>query len=157
MASIGEALAAQWDRTWLMFLDAVAKFPDDQWRAEVPGELAPARSALHLVETVDFYRGEGPEGYAWGARFRVDWEGSPAQQLPGAGEVVVWAEELRAIVDAQLRAMSDEEFLTAPNPYAWTGANRLEHWLYGIRHFHQHLGELHGLLRRRGLPLEDWH
>jgi hypothetical protein len=156
MATIGEALAAQWERGWLMLADALGRFPDDQWRAEPGAEIAPARSALHLVETVDFYRGETPE-YAWGARFGTDWEGSAVGGLPSAADITTWAEEIRAAVDARLRAMSDEEFLAAPNAFYWTGSSRLEHWLYSLRHLQHHLGELHGQLRARGLELEDWH
>lgn len=155
VATISEGLAAQWDRAWMMLLDALSKFPEEEWRAERGQELSPARVAFHTVEPVDFYRGEGPAGYR--LRFPVDWEDGPSEELPSAGELADWARELRAAVDAQLRAMSDAELLSAANPYPWTGANRLEHWLYGLRHLHHHLGELHGMLRRRGLPLEEWH
>lgn len=157
MGTIGEALAAQWDRGWQMLLDAFGRFPDDQWRAEPGTEVAPVRTALHAVAVVDFYRGAGPDSYTRDPRAKGDpWQTS-ADDLPSTSELTSWAGELRVAVDARLRAKPDEGYLTEANPFPWTGANPLEHWLYGLRHVQHHLGELHGQLRARGLELEDWH
>jgi hypothetical protein len=157
MATIGESLAAQWDRGWQMLLDAFGRFPDDEWRRETPPEWAPVRLATHVIACVDFYRYPGEDAYKRDPRLKGDPLLAPTADLPSTAEMLAWAEELRAAVDARLRAIPDEGFLTEANPFPWTGANPLEHWLYGLRHVQHHLGEMHGQLRARGLELEDWH
>lgn len=156
MGAIGTALADQWDRAWKMYLDAAAKFPADEWIREADSEHCPGRQAVHLVEATAFYCGQTPDEYVCPYPELEEWQEVAVTTLPLPEVLATWAEEVRATIGGQLRGATDESLLAPGNAFHWTGANRMEHWIYVLRHHHQHLGELQATLRRRGLELGDW-
>jgi len=154
MPPIGESVAAQYARCWDMLRDVVEKTPEARWQADADPQLTPARWALHALDAVDAYQARSLDSMNWGSRF-CDWKGGTAEELPSRGQLLEYLDEVAARLDERLRAMTDEEMLLPP-PFHWTGATYLEHWLYGLRHTHSHLGELNMLLRLAGDDTGLW-
>jgi len=152
---LGNALAEQFDRAWEMLIATVQRCPPERWGAGARPDLVPARWALHAVETVDFYAQDAPDGFAWGGRFGVDWEGAEAAELPSQEQIVDYAQDVRYALARWLRASSDDDLL-ADSAFPWCGATVLERVLYALRHTHQHVGELTMLLRVDGAHADDW-
>lgn len=156
MTTIGSELADQLDRALKMLRDAIDQCPDDLWRAGEADELAPARWALHSVETLDYYMGDYSGKFRFGHRFGVDWE-APRATLPGRSDVLTYLEELASTVVTKLRAASDER-LMAPPRYPWTGQTTVGQIVYAIRHTHHHIGQIDMILRQsgKGQIQPDW-
>lgn len=153
MATIGEGLANQFERTWWMLKDVIRKVPEDRWCADGNPKLTPALWVLHAVEAVDAYR-QDPTGPDWRPRFG-DWEALSAEDLPSREVVLGYLDEVAEGLDAMLRGMTDKELLSAA-AYDWMGPTELERWLYALRHTHSHLGELNMLLRTWGQESGGW-
>ena len=154
MPTIGESTAAAFGRCWEMLRDVVGKTPEERWRADTTPQLTPARWALHAVQAVDAYQCTSLDEVNWTPRF-CDWEAGSAEELPSREQLLDYLDDVAASLDARLRGMTDDEML-APSPFPWTGATYLEHWLYGLRHTHSHLGELNMLLRTAGDETGIW-
>jgi hypothetical protein len=148
MSTIGESFAAQYARCWEMLRDVVDRTPEDRWRPDDNPQLTPARWALHAVQAVDAYRNTSLEEVDWTPRF-CDWESGSPEELPTREQLLAYLDEIASALDTRLRGMADAEML-APSPFHWTGASYVEHWAYGLRHTHSHLGELNMLLRLAG-------
>jgi len=55
MQTTGQALANQFGRAWEMLRATILRIDDVTWqRVDSPGRIA-ARSAVHAIETADFY------------------------------------------------------------------------------------------------------
>jgi len=157
MHSIGNGLADQFERMWLMLREAISNCGDGEWKRDAGHWfLIPSRLAYHIIETVDFYSRESPPEMEWARRFGVDWETREAEKLPGREPMLDYLEEIRASLGGKLRSMSDEALL-ADQAFPWTGATVLERMIYTLRHSMFHLGQIQAELRRRGLKGADWH
>jgi len=155
-----ESLIEHYTRTWDMVRGAIEAFPDDGWRAGDVDQLVPARQALHIVETADYYSGEweGAEMIPWGARLDYEWEACPRDKLPSQADLLSYLDEVKAKVEAWLTKRGDDGLLGEPPDkcFPWTGACDLSRALFLIRHTHHHLGKIHSELRRRGIARPDW-
>ena len=154
--TISVSLMDQFARAWGMLREAVQHFPAEQWRSGEVDYLVPARLAIHVIEAGEFYAGDTPEGFRWGSRFGVDWEGSPADQFPSQEEVLTYLEEIQVRVEAWLGGLHDADFLAPEAAFPWTGKTVLDRAIYVLKHHHQHLGEMNAELRRRNLPRSQW-
>ncbi|MBM3476719.1 MAG: DinB family protein [Armatimonadetes bacterium] len=154
MPPIGDSLAAQFARCWEMLRDVVRKTPEERWRADANPQFTPARWALHAVQAVDAYQCTSLAEVDWTPRFCHGLDG-PVEQLPTRDQLLTYLDEVAASLETRLCGMTDEEMLSPP-PFHWTGATYLEHWLYGLRHTHSHLGELNMLLRIAGDETGIW-
>ena len=156
MATIGEELAEQFRRSWLMLRGAVDECTDEIWRTDDGPEKAPARWALHVIEAADFYIGESPDSFRWSGRFEADWEGAPAERLPSRDQILEYLSEVEPRMDDWLRGLSDEALTSQPNPFPWTGATPLGRMLYLLRHNQHHIGQMMVALERRGRGAVAW-
>jgi len=154
MPTIADSVTAQFARCWEMLRDVVRKTPDERWCADASPQLTPARWALHAVQAVDAYQCPSLDEVDWTPRFCEGLEG-PVDKLPSRDQLLEYLDDVAARLEARLRGMSDAEMLSPP-PFHWTGATYLEHWLYGLRHTHSHLGELNMLLRVAGDETGIW-
>jgi hypothetical protein len=154
--TISVSLIEQFARSWEVLRDAVRQFPAEQWRCGEIDYLIPPRLALHVIEAAEFYAGDTPEGFHFGGRFGVDWEGSPAEQFPDQEEMLRYLDEVQAQVEAWLRGLSDADLLLPGQAFPWTGRCVLDRAIYVLRHTHQHIGEMNAELRRRGCPRAQW-
>jgi len=154
-----ESLIDHYGRMWAILREAVEALPEDQWRAGDVEQFVPARQALHIIETADFYSGEwSGDKFPWGTRFDCDWEGSAPKDLPSQRDVLTYLDEARAKVEAWLTRRGDDGLLGEPQDkrFPWTGACELGRALYLMRHSHHHLGKIHAELRRRGIKRPEW-
>jgi len=156
--TIGNALADQFERMWVMLREAIENYPDEEWKRDASHWfLIPSRLAYHTIETVDYYSRESPEEMRWAERFGgVDWQTKEAEKLPGREAMLDYLEEIRGSLRGKLCSMSDEAFL-ADHAFPWTGATVLERMIYTLRHSMFHLGQIQAELRRRGLRGAEWH
>lgn len=158
---VAEAIDRQLEATWKQWRKAIDQIPADQWRDGDVDYLIPARHALHVVNTVDGYcRCEQPA--SWNslteAHFgrNLDWEGTPASELPDQAETLGYLESVRTRTNQWLMAMSDQELLQPQGAFPWTGPNILSRLIYVIRNSQDHTGQLNAELRRRDLPRSAW-
>ncbi|GAB4446226.1 MAG: hypothetical protein Kow00120_16360 [Anaerolineae bacterium] len=157
MGKIGDALANQYARTWRELREAVEHCTDAAWKGGDHPVFIPVRLACHLVETVDYYTQDRPEGFQWGAAWGgADCEKDDLGLLPDRAALLAYADTVRTRVDAWLRGASDDELL-GENTFRWTGDTPMERMIYTIRHSQHHIAEINEELTRRGLPPGDWH
>lgn len=152
--TIIQALSNQYQRTLLMFREAVKAFPPEQWRVVENYYPRPAASAYHTLETIDFYSsGKTSDEFPWGHRFGVKWETKDYERLPSQKQLLNYLDEIEAKLTDWLEQMD----LSAPERnYSWTGETRLEHAIYVLRHTHQHTAELSLELHHRGFNSPEW-
>jgi len=158
---VGKAVDRQLEATWKQWSKAIEQIPADQWRDGDVDYLIPARHALHVVNTVDGYcRSEQPASWNSLAEAHfgrsLDWEGTPASQLPDQAETLGYLEAVRTRAHQWLMDLSDERLLQPQEAFPWTGPNVLSRLIYVIRNSQDHTGQLNAELRRRGLPRSAW-
>jgi uncharacterized damage-inducible protein DinB len=157
METIGNGLADQFERMWMMLREAIDNCADEEWKRDAGHWfLIPSRLAYHTVETVDFYSRQSPVEMDWAGRFGADWETRQTDQLPDREPMLDYLEHIRANLGGKLRSMSDQALL-ADHAFPWTGATVLERMIYTLRHSMFHLGQIQAELRRRGLKGAEWH
>lgn len=147
----------QYVRSWRMVEEAIVQIPADTWTTGAVDYLTPARTAYHIVETVEFYSGETPADFPWGHRFGGDWEGMAQEDLPSQKAVLAYLADVKPKVEAWLRTLGDAGLLAADPAFPWTGGRMLDRALYLLRHTHHHVGELWSEIKRRGQSLPDWY
>lgn len=155
MSATGEVIANQFARAWAMLRTIITECPATQWQSPSSANdpfFVPARHALHVVETVDYYTSDSPNDYSWGHRFGVDWETAPAENLPAKEDLLAWADEIGGHLQLKLRHIP----VSAPSAFPWTGDSVAEHWVYVLRHTQHHVAVLSTILRMRGLPPATW-
>ena len=156
-----EAVARQLEATWKQWRKAIEQIPADHWRSGEIDYLIPARHALHVINTVDGYCRDEP-AESWNSLAEthfgrsVDWEGTPADELPDQAEILEYLEVVQARTAQWLSSMSDEQLLAPQDAFPWTGPNLLSRMIYVIRNSQDHTGQLNAELRRRGLPRSTW-
>jgi len=159
--TIAEAVDGQLEATWKQWRKAIEQIPVPHWRSGNIDYLIPARHALHVINTVDGYcRDE--QAQSWNSLAEthfaraLDWEGTPAPELPDQRETLGYLDAVRTRSRRWLMSMSDEQLLLAQKAFPWTGANILSRLIYTIRNSQDHIGQLNAELRRRGLPRSTW-
>ena len=157
MHTIGNGLADQFEHMWMMLRETIGNCTDEEWKRDAGHWfLIPSRLAYHIIETVDFYSRESPEGMPFAERFGVDWETREVEKLPDRESLLDYLEEIRGSLKGKLRSRPDETIL-AGHPFPWTGATVLERMIYTLRHSMFHLGQIQAELRLRGLKGAEWH
>ena len=155
--SIGNGLADQFERMWIMLREAIGNCTDEEWKRDAGHWfLIPSRLAYHTIETVHFYSRESPEGMDWGGRFGVDRETKDTEELPDRDPMLDYLEEIRGSLRELLLSMSGDDLL-ADHAFPWTGATVLDRMIYTLRHSMFHLGQIQAELRRRGMKGAEWH
>jgi uncharacterized damage-inducible protein DinB len=158
-SAVVESLRDHFTRTFGMLRGAIEAFPEDQWRGGDVEQFVPARQALHIVGTADFYSGqwEGAE-FPWDERTGCDWEAAPREALPSQQQLLAYLDDVKARIMAWLTKRGDEGLLGEPQDkrFPWTGTCELARALHLIRHTHHHLGKIHAELRRRGIARPEW-
>lgn len=150
--SIKQAVLGQLQRTFEMLKDAIQGFNDNTWR-QLFG-IRPASTALHAVETVEFYfSGKSAEEFPWRHRFGVDWAKAADEELPGQSAILDYLSE----VEVKLRDYFTKSDLSAAEQiYPYTGKTVLERCLYVLRHTQHHIGQLNAALLSAGRNAAGW-
>jgi uncharacterized damage-inducible protein DinB len=153
------SLTDHFERMWAILREAIEAFPEEQWRTGDVEHLIPARQALHIVGTADFYSGDW-EGarFPWDGRTGCDWEDAPREKLPSREQLLAYLDDVRARIEAWLTKRGDGGLTGEPadKRFPWTGECELGRALHLMRHAHHHLGKLHAELRRRGIDRPEW-
>ena len=141
-------------RALQMFREAVDAFPPDEWRQGDTPYQRPAGLALHIVETIEFYiSGQPVDGFAWGHRFGVDWEGGASEELPDQPALLAY---LADVEEELVRWLGDVDLLAPEVAYPWTGASVAGRAIYVIRNTQHHVSEMCLELTRRGIAAPEW-
>ena len=149
------AISNQYQRTLVMFHDAVDAYPADEWRhVGENGYPRPAAIAYHTLEAIDFYTsGKSSDEFPWGHRFGVEWETEDYKHLPSQQQLLTYVDEIEIRLSNWFKRMD----ISAPEEtYAWTGDTKLENAIYLLRHTHQHTAELSLELHNRGYQAPEW-
>ena len=159
--AVVEAVERQLEATWKQWLKAIDDIPVEHWRTGPVDYLIPARHSLHVINTVEGYcREEQPASWngLLAAHFgrELDWEGTPAAELPDQQEQRGYLEAVRGKVRQWLQDKEDADLLAPQQAFPWTGPNLLSRLIYVIRNSQDHTGQLNAELRRRGLPRSTW-
>jgi len=157
--AIVESLIDHFNRTWDMVRGAIEALSPEEWRAGDVEQFVPARQALHIIGSADFYSGEWEgDQFPWDERTSCDWEGAPREKLPSQKQLLAYLDDVKARIETWLTRRGDKGLLDEPadKRFPWTGACGLGCALYVIRHSHHHLGKIHSELRRRAIARPDW-
>ena len=148
------AISNQYQRTLLMFRDAVKAFPSEEWRVVENFYPRPAAIAYHSLEAIDFYTsGKRGDEFQWGRRFGVEWETEDFERLPSQQQLLTYLDEIEIRISNWFKQMD----VSAPEEtYTWTGDTKLENAIYLLRHTLQHTAELSLELHHRGYQAPDW-
>jgi len=143
-----------------MLRQAIETLPSENWQAGEIDHLIPARQALHIIGAVDLYlRPKYVPGIADGADHfgrKLDWEGSPAEELPSQEEMLGYLGETESRLREWLESKSDADLLASDDGFPWAGPTLLSRMLYLLGHCQHHQGVLHDELRRLDLPRPPW-
>ena len=155
--AVTDSLADHFKRAWGMVTRAVENFPEEEWLQGEARRMPPARIGYHLLQSTERYTWPGPAGdYESNRQFRLDWEDSPAGNLPTKAELLQHFECMKAKTLDWVRDHGDAGLTEGKPTWPWTGTNMLGQALYLLRHLQHHLGALNVELRRRGLPAAQW-
>jgi len=155
--TITETLIEQFSRTWKELKQAVQKTPAEQWVKGNSNYLKPARLAYHILFVADMYATHmGYEEYKPHRKYKLDWEGTPASQLPTQAQTLILIDETADTVSQWLHNLGDAGLLMEETQYPWTGKAKLGRAIYTLRHNQWHIAEINTLLRERGLEPGDW-
>jgi hypothetical protein len=157
--TVNSAVKTQLDATFRALSAAIDQIPEEHWTAGDIDYLIPARHLLHAIDTSAGYLDDGePDWHRADAFFGrgLDWEGTPAAELPERARMREYLEHERARVGEWLASKSDEQLLAPQETCVWTGPNLLSRCIYLIRHTQAHVQEINAELRRRGLPRIAW-
>jgi hypothetical protein len=154
MDTIKQAILNQYQRTLLMFREAIKAFPEDEWRVVKNSYPHPAAIIYHTLEAIDYYTsGKNSDEFSWGHRFEVVWETKDYDRLPSQQQIFTYLDEIETRITNWLKQMD----LSAPEKtYSWTGGTKLENAIYLLRHTHQHTAELTLELHKRGYQAPNW-
>jgi hypothetical protein len=151
--AITRALVGQFSSGLGMLRDAIASFPEEAWTAGDRPSTTPARLSHHALETLDFYAGDRSEGFKWGA-LGGDWE-DPKATPPAPSELLAYADRVVEKVTHWLQDTGLQRWSDSDPGFAWF-PDRMTRALYSLRHLEQAVGELNGMLKRRGAPPATW-
>ena len=155
------AVEQQLEATWKQWRKAIVDIPAEHWKTVDIDYLIPARHALHVINTVDGYC-RNAQAESWNGLTEshfgrpLDWEGTPAGELPDQAECLAYLEAVRQHTQSWLSDLGDRGLLAPQQAFPWTGPNVLSRMIYVIRNSQDHTGQLNAELRRRGLPRSTW-
>jgi hypothetical protein len=150
-------LIDHFNRTWEELKQAVKKTPAIEWVKGKSDYLIPARLAYHILFVTDMYTTDmGYEEYKPHRKYKLDWEATPADQLPTQEEIINLIDETAQTAVQWLNDLGEAGLLQEEKQYPWTGTCKLGRVIYTLRHNQWHIAEMNTLLRERGLESGDW-
>jgi hypothetical protein len=157
-STLKESLIRQYVASWTMLRAAINNVDDKRWH-KGKGKWHFSETAYHIVETIQFYNREDPEGMRWGGRAGFSWDDVKdveTQVLPRITKDLVRSylddveEEVRNTIEHMpLRKMDEKD------GFHWFGSV-FEKYLYLLRHTMHHVGELARTLREWELEPARW-
>ncbi len=154
--AVTAALRREFDESFRMLADGVARLDDEAWgQGEPTWTEVPARVALHILDTAQFYVADSHEGFApepAGLRF---WD-SPIEDLPDRAETLEHIERVRQLVDDYLVENGDDGLRRGLAGTAPTEQRRVQWMTYALRHQQHHVAQLSAQCKIRGFGAAAW-
>ena len=147
--SIVEGLRRQFESSSQMIKEAIQNVPDERWHDGV-GEWFYSYTAYHIVETMDFYSRNSPDGMKWGERAGFVWSKSidiKSEVLPKITKKTVsdYLEDALSSLKNSFKSINIKK-LDEQDGFDWF-PSKFEKLLYLLRHNMHHTGELCKTLR----------
>ena len=141
-----------------MLRTAIENILDKKWHNGSEGWYF-SLTAYHIVETMEFYINEGPDGMKWGSRAGFDWDTVKDKEkdiLPKISKdlVISYLDEMEERFTKIMSSM-DIKKLSAKDGFHWF-ESVFEKFLYLLRHNMHHNGELSRALRDWGCKRSKW-
>lgn len=153
LAATRAAIRSQFEAALAMLADAVRQCPAECWTAGVT-RMSCWYVAYHTLFYADLYLSRDETGFQLPAYARNDdmtqgesgWSGPPPDPADLLRHIDMILEKLHRMLDAET-----EETLAEPSGFPWMNKriNRLELYLYNIRHIQHHTGQLSAHLRTK--------
>jgi hypothetical protein len=158
MTVLSDSILHQYLRALEMTKDAVELVPDSRWH-DGPEKWFFSLTTYHIVETIEFYIRDDPEGMRWGKRAGYSWnEGAKIEEdiLPKITKSMVlsYITEVGDDLRNMFSNMTDKTLLQKDG-FHWFSCV-LEKLQYALRHSAHHCGELSVMLRNWELPHFKW-
>ncbi len=155
---LGPALLSQFRASWDMLRQAVDKVPDGLWHRG-SREWYFSLTAYHVVETMDFYSRDTPEGMRWGGHAGFEWsEDTDVERevLPKITKEIVisYLDDVSERLTTYLSSVVDAD-LRPQDGFHWF-SSIFEKLVYLLRHSMHHTGELARMLREWGCERVKW-
>ncbi|MHA1137891.1 MAG: DinB family protein [Candidatus Thorarchaeota archaeon] len=156
--SLTKWILRQYQSSWKMLRAALENIPDEKWH-DGSGGWYFSLDAYHIVETMEFYMNESPDGMKWGNRAGFDWDNVKDKEkdvLPKISKELVstYLDEMEELVTKTICAM-DSEKLNSKDGFHWF-ESIFEKLIYLLRHNMHHMGQLSRSLRDWGCKRAKW-
>lgn len=168
---IADHLVEQFEASWQLALETINKVPDEKWadgieRIDKPWSETEGMNVwyfservYHIIQTVEFYAADNPEGMKWGGRIGgIDWKSESPEETAKRitkGLMQEYLEEAKSNLENKLRSFSDDEYFETDGFSRWQ-PSRLAKFIYVLRHSMWHLGELSRSLREYDCEHTNW-
>jgi hypothetical protein len=141
-----------------MLRNAVENVPDKKWHNGF-AEWYFSLTAFHIVETMEFYLRDNPDGMKWGARAGFDWdkvEDKEKDILPKITKklVIDYLDDMEKRLDETLTSTNDQK-ISSKDGFHWF-KSVFEKYIYLLRHNMHHNGELSKTLRDWECERSKW-
>lgn len=159
-SEVAQALVRQFKGMWNMLVQTIENVPDDQWvQGTEDKSWFYALVVYHIIETVDFYSRETPEGMEWGKRLGIiDWwkqiSHEDAAKRVRKDDMIKYLKQMDQRIRRFLVRHTTESLLQ-PDGFHWLHSI-LEKYQYVLRHSNYHIGELSLKLREWGCERCKW-
>lgn len=136
---------SQYAHSWRVFERLVNDFEAAAWLTTGRKTITPARLSLHLLQAGQYYLKIPAASipFASGKPFDLNWETTPAAELPSQDDILAGINELKTEMETWLAEM---DFNAENTSFPWAGKTNLGLALFLLRHMLYHLGELSSLL-----------
>jgi hypothetical protein len=136
-----------------LLTETIGQYSEPAWtKPGVDWFHSPVTIAMHTVETLDYYfRSDTTTPWNWGG-----WWKQPDDVKPSPVEVLGYLGSVAGRVEAHMARLSDADLASPCDAGHEHGHNRLEHYIYAIRHTMQHHGALSVLALQAGYPSGHW-
>jgi len=150
-------LIDQYQRTFRMLAEDIGRFTPQQWISGLSSFHKPAKLAMHIYDTLDFYScGLPGNQYPWGYRFGGGWWELPDDRLPDQASILAYAREIEEKLIVQLSNLTDENLSRPYETSPEEAKTLLGHYIYALRHTLHHHGELATLAVYHGHEGGSW-
>ena len=155
MYAIKDVVWRQYTAFFSVLEQAINNCTEEVWRSSTDFFFIPARLALHIVETLDFYLQPTPENFPWGKKLG-NWETSGADDLPSKNQILDYMTEIKEAVSSALEVTDEVLLSTNMTPWSKYLQSYLDRLFYVLRHSHHHLGQMNMILKTNGLEPAPW-
>ncbi|MEM8781827.1 MAG: GFA family protein [Planctomycetota bacterium] len=154
--AVTDALRREFGEAFRMFADAVRRLDDQAWRQGEPSWTeVPARTAMHILLTAEYYVAEDRESYDWEPDRWQYWD-SPVEKLPDRAATLNDIERVAKRVDAYLTWQGDAGLRLGTVETKSAVRPRVAWMIYALRHLQHHVAQLSAQCKARGFGAAPW-